>query len=172
MKKILVAACLLTGHTMTLEAQKPLAGAAQRLAVSNPTEPPTAEACDYDRCSLRFTLGFGSWSVVQGIDNKKVGRLGMFRGPSVEKLVEAVPEAADEARRFRRGYATSSAFLWGGAAITVLGSALAAGNDGNPIAVGLTLSGLGMMTYGAWSHGKSFNSLSRSLWLYNRSLKR
>ena len=169
MKRILAVAGLIIAGTMTLDAQESQVSA---MAASTTTQSLSSEPCAYDRCALRFTLGFGSWSVVQGIDSRKVGRLGMFRGPDVAKLVATVPEAAEEARRFQRGYARSSAILWGGAALAVIGSGLAAANDGHPAAIGLGFSGVALMTYAAWSHGKSFNQLSRALWLYNRSLSR
>jgi hypothetical protein len=172
MNRILAVACLMLGSSMTLDGQQSENGAIPKLAAPASTRSAIPERCDYDRCALRFTLGFGSWSVVQGIDSRRVGRLGMFRGPDVANLVATVPEAAEEARRFQQGYARSSAFLWGGAALAVIGSGLAAGNDGHPLAVGLSVSGVVLMTYGAWSHGRSFNQLSRALWLYNRSLSR
>jgi hypothetical protein len=172
MKRTTFIACLLLGQAMTADGQQPGTPAGQQLAASGKSQPTAADQCNYDRCALRFTLGFGSWSVVQGIDSRKVGRLGMFRGPNVERLVMAVPEAASEARRFRRGYARSSALLWGGAALVLIGTGVAADNDGNAMAIGLGATGLAAMAYGAWSHGNSFNRLSRSLWLYNRSLQR
>ena len=172
MNRILAVACLIIGSTMTVDGQEPQVNAKPELEASTTTSSLGSEPCAYDRCALRFTLGFGSWSVVQGIDSRKVGRLGMFRGPDVAKLVATVPEAAEEARRFQRGYARSSAFLWAGAGLAVIGSGLAAANDGHPAAVGLGFSGVALMTYAAWSHGRSFNQLSRALWLYNRSLTR
>ena len=172
MKRILAAACLIIASTMTLDAQALANGEVPNVAASPLTQSSGTEPCDYDRCALRFSLGFGSWSIVQGMEGKKLGRLGMFRGPNVANLVAAVPEAAEEARRFQRGYARSSALLWGGAALTAIGAGLAAGNDGHPVALGLGVSGAALMTYGAWRHGTSFNQLSRALWLYNRSLSR
>lgn len=172
MKRILAVAGLIIGSSMPLDAQESQVDAKPELAASTTTNSVGSEPCAYDQCALRFTLGFGSWSVVQGIDSRKVGRLGMFRGPDVAKLVATVPEAAEEARQFQRGYARSSAILWGGAALAVVGSGLAAANDGHPAAVGLGFSGVALMSYAAWSHGKSFNRLSRALWLYNRSLSR
>ena len=172
MKRILAVACLMIGSTMPLDGQESESGGLPSRAAPATAHSEGSEACDYDRCALRFTLGFGSWSIVQGMDSRNVGRLGMFRGPKVANLVATVPDAAEEARRFERGYARSSALLWGGAAITVIGAGLAAGNDGHPVAMGLSVSGAALMTYGAWRHGRSFNHLSRALWLYNRSLGR
>ena len=171
MKRILAVAAMLLGNAMTIDGQETPAVISQQVVAGRSTASAPAD-CDYDRCSLRFTLGFGSWSIVQGAEEKKVGRIGAFRGPDVAKLVATVPEAAEEARRFRKGYSRSSAMIWGGSALTLLGVGLAAGNDGNPVAVGLGVAGAAAMTYGAWNHGISFNHLSRALWLYNRSLRR
>ena len=172
MKRILAVACLMIGSTMPLDGQEPESGSLPSGAAPATIHAGGSEPCDYDRCALRFTLGFGSWGIAQGMESRSVGKLGMFRGPNVANLVATVPEAAEEARRFQRGYARSSAFLWGGAALAVIGAGLAAGNDGHPVALGLSVSGAALMTYGAWRHGRSFNQLSRALWLYNRSLSR
>ena len=126
MKSTVIVVCLLIAGARIMNGQESIASTEHEPAARRSIDQSAREACDYDRCALRFTLGFGSWSILQGIDNRKVGRLGMFRGPNVEKLVQSVPEAAEEARRFRRGYAQASTLIWGGAALAVAGSGLAA----------------------------------------------
>lgn len=153
-------------------------GAQERFAQS-PTEtkmtegtPASDTACNYDRCALRFTLSFGTWRVVQGSAGTKLGDLGFLSAPDVESIVRDVPEAADLAKQFRSTYRTSAAFVWGGALVAIVGGGLAAANDGNHSAVAIGIGGLGALAYGGWRHGKSVDLLSRSIWLYNRSLKR
>jgi hypothetical protein len=127
--------------------------------------------CTYDKCALRFTLGFGKWRLLQGANDKKIGDLGYFTGPNVEQLVSDVPDAAEAARLFRSSYRTSSALVWGGALLTLVAGGAATANDGNPVALAVGTGGLATVFYGAWRHGKSFDLLSRSIWLYNRSLR-
>ncbi|MEJ7759569.1 MAG: hypothetical protein WKF55_08235 [Gemmatimonadaceae bacterium] len=130
------------------------------------------QACDYDRCALRFTLRMGSWRVVQGADDRKVGEFTLFTGTDLSSLMTSVPEAADEARRFKRSHRASSSALWGGAVVSVIGIGISVANHGNNLALGAAVAGVAVSTYGGWRHSKSFDLLSRSIWLYNRSLGR
>jgi hypothetical protein len=171
MKRTLAVAALLLGNAMTIDGQEARVEVSQQVAARGSAGAMPAD-CDYDRCSLRFTMGFGSWSVLQGAEAKRVGRISGFQVPDIARLVETVPEASEEAKSFRRDYRRSMAMIWGGSALTLLGVGLAAGNDAHPLAVGLSLGGVAAMTYGAWGHGRSFDHLSRSLWLFNRSLRR
>lgn len=132
----------------------------------------TESPCDYDRCALRFTQGFGGWRLVQGATDKKIGDLGYFSGPDIEQLVRDVPEASEAARKFRSTYRVSSALLWGGGLIAATGVGFATANNGDHAAIGIGAAGLAIMAYGVYRHGQSFDLLSRSIWLYNRSLKR
>lgn len=140
-------------------------------AVTGPeVDPP--ESCDYDRCALRLTLRMGTWRIVQGVENRKVGEFGLFIGTDISPLMKSVPEAADEARRFKRSYRVSSSAIWGGALVSLIGIGVAVANNGNHWALAAATAGVAVSTYGGWQHGKSFDLLSRSIWLYNRSLQR
>ena len=133
---------------------------------------PAEGACDYDSCSLRVTLRMTGWTLVQGMDSRKIGNLGMFSGANVEQMVKDVPEAADLARRFRREHRRSTAMIWGGVIAAVAGTSIATRDEDNPGGIALTVGGLALSTVGSWKFGRSFDHLSQSLWLYNRSLKR
>jgi hypothetical protein len=141
------------------------------MRISNADSKPAA-ACDYNRCALRFTLGWGNWRIVQGADNLKLGDVGFLTGFNLEPLVKDVPEAAQAAREFRSSYRRSSALIWGGAIVSTVAVGVAAGTHGNPAALTVGVGGLAAMAYGTWLHGKSFDLLSRSMWIYNRSLQR
>jgi hypothetical protein len=129
-------------------------------------------SCNYDRCALRLTLNFGTWKIVRGVEGVQVGTLGLLRAPNLEPLVAEVPEAAREARELRRSYARSSALLWGGAGIAALGSIAAIGQSGHAAGVAVGFGGVAIMLLGARQYGKSVDVVSRSIWLYNRSLSR
>ena len=132
----------------------------------------TNAPCDYDKCALRFTLGFGGVHVVQGASDKKIGDVGYFTAPDIEKLVREVPDAAETARQFRSSYRASSALVWGGGLVAATGVGFATANNGHSAALGVGVTGLSILAYGVYRHGRSLDLLSRSIWLYNRSLKR
>lgn len=127
---------------------------------------------NYDRCALRLTLNFGTWKIVRGVEGVQVGTLGLLRTPNLEPLVAEVPEAAREARELGGSYARSSALIWGGAAVAFLGGVAAIGQSGHLAAIAVGFGGVGIMLLGARQHGKSVDVVSRSIWLYNRSLSR
>ena len=130
------------------------------------------QPCNYDRCALRMTTGLMTWRIVRGAEGASVGNLGMFTAPDLEPDFSKVPDAAAEIRPFRQGYSRSGMFMGAGAAV-VFGGIAAAGLQGNkwaPLAV--SLAGLPVLWYGSWLRGKSIEVLSKSIWLYNRSLPR
>lgn len=135
-------------------------------------KPVTEAPCDYDKCALRLTLGLGSWKLVQGADAKKIGELGYFSGPNIERFVRDDPKAVETARQFRSSYRVSSGLVWGGGLIATGGVGFATANNGSHAAIGVGVTGLAILAYGVWRHGKSFDLLSQTVWLYNRSLKR
>ena len=141
------------------------------VAAERSSESRAAGACDYDSCSLRVTLRMTGWALAQGMDSRKIGNLGMFSGANVEQMVKDVPEAAGLARHFRREHRQSTAMIWGGVIAAVAGTGLATRDKGNPGGVALTVGGLALSTVGSWKFARSFDHLSQSLWLYNRSLK-
>lgn len=131
------------------------------------------QPCNYDRCALRITTGFLAWRIVRGVDGVSVGNLGMFTAPDLEPDFSKVPDAAAEFRPFRQKYSRSGAVMWGGAALVFGGVAVAATQgDANWGALAVGVAGLPVIWYGSWLRGKSIEVLSRSIWLYNRSLPR
>ena len=130
------------------------------------------QPCNYDRCALRMTTGLMTWRIVRGVDGVSVGNLGMFTAPDLEPDFSEVPDAAAEIRPFRHGYSRSGMIMGAGAAL-VFGGVAAAGVQGNKWgALSVALAGLPVIWYGSWLRGKSIEVLSRSIWLYNRSLAR
>jgi hypothetical protein len=129
------------------------------------------QPCNYDRCALRMTTGLITWRIVRGVEGASVGNLGMFTAPDLEPDFSTVPDAAAEIRPFRQGYSRSGMIMGVGAAL-VFGSigVAATQGDNNWGALAVGVAGLPVIWYGSWLRGKSIEVLSRSIWLYNRSL--
>ena len=136
-------------------------------------DPAMEQPCNYDRCALRLTTGLVAWRIVRGVEGVPVGNLGMFTAPALPADFSQVPEAAAEIRPFREQYSWSGIVMGTGAAM-VFGSAVAASTqtDAKWGALATAVAGLPIIWYGSWLRGKSIEVLSRSIWLYNRSLPR
>jgi len=130
------------------------------------------QPCNYDRCALRITTGLVTWRIVRGIDGVSVGNLGLFTAPDLEGDFSKVPDAAAELRPFRQKYSRSGVVMAAGAALVFGGVAAAGVQSGKWGALGVAFAGLPVIWYGSWLRGKSIEVLSRSIWLYNRSLAR
>jgi hypothetical protein len=171
--KYVIAALMLVTTAATTAGAQLVAG------LKNPATPTVRQGgsemeqpCNYDRCALRMTTGLMTWRIVRGVEGSSVGSLGMFTAPDLEPDFSKVPDAAAELRPFRREYSRSGVLMGAGTAL-VFGGIAAAGVQGNkwaPLAV--SLAGLPVLWYGSWLRGKSIEVLSRSIWLYNRSLPR
>jgi len=127
--------------------------------------------CDYDTCALRLKSVLLGWEIVRGLDGKAVAGLGI-RPPDVASLVAGVPEAAAQARIAQKRYARSSAMIWAGAVLSVTGIALHLGSNMN--VAGPAVEGIGIVSLllGSVLHPRDIDLLSKSIWLYNRELKR
>lgn len=131
-----------------------------------------AQDRSYDQNALRLDANFGDVSIVRGIDGKLVGKVGVFRGIDVAKVVQASPGAVGEAREFQRNYRPGNIAL--GLGLMTMGATVGASripdlNRG--ITTGLTIATIGLITYGGTRLQKAYTALHKSLWLYNRDLK-
>src|SRR6202022_2577825 len=63
-----------------------------------------AQDRSYDQNALRLEGNFGEVSIVRGIDGTVIGKIGVFRGIDVARVVERSPNAVTEAREFQRNY--------------------------------------------------------------------
>lgn len=131
-----------------------------------------APACDYDTCALRLKSTVGPWKIVRGSNGQEVGTLGMLRPPNLAALVADVPDAAAEARAAEHSYRRTSATLWGGSVLAVVGVLFAVGSDMNAVATTVGTVGVAGMVIGAIQHATSIDKISKSIWLYNRALSR
>jgi hypothetical protein len=131
-----------------------------------------AQDRSYDQNALRLDANFGDVSIVRGIDGKLVGKIGVFRGIDVAKVVQTSPDAVNEARQFQRNYRPGNIAL--GLGLMTMGAAVGASrihdlNSG--ITTGLSIATVGLIAYGGTRLQKAYTALHKSLWLYNRDLK-
>ena len=133
----------------------------------------TAQDGSYDESALRLEGHQGDIRIVRGVQGTVVGHIGGFRTPDVVKLVSPSEKAMTEAKTFAHEYAPGS---WIAAlGIATLGAAMGVSrihdvNAGFP--VGLTIGGTVLIIYGGGRLQNAYNALSRSIWWYNRDLKK
>ena len=110
---------------------------------------------------------------MRGIQGTVVAQAGLFHGPKVASLVSQSEKALAEARVFERNYEPGQAFAALG--IATLGAAIGASRiqDINAaIPSGLTAASFLLIAYGGSKLESAYRALSRSIWFYNRDLKR
>jgi F420-dependent methylenetetrahydromethanopterin dehydrogenase len=131
-----------------------------------------AQGGTYDDNALRVEGQRGDFRIVRGTEGTLVGKIGVFRGVDVTKLVASSEKATIEAKTFVRDYKPGVLLLSLG--IATLGASIGVSdildiNRGIP--AGLMLVGTGLIVYGAGRLENAYNALSRSIWWYNRDLK-
>ena len=133
----------------------------------------TAQEETYDENALRVDQRRGTISIVRGVSETTVLKVGAFRTAQVAGIVSPSPNAVMEARIFERDYLP-------GAWITSLGIATlgaAIGSSKIPdlnraVPVGLTIAGMSLIIYGGKRLESAYRALSKSIWWYNRDLKK
>jgi hypothetical protein len=133
----------------------------------------TAQEATYDEKALRVDQRHGTISIVQGASETTVLKIGAFRTAHVTGIVSPSPNAVAEARIFERDYLP-------GARITSLGIAMlgaAIGSSKIPdlnqaVPIGLSIAGMSLIIYGGRKLENAYRALSKSVWWYNRDLKK
>jgi hypothetical protein len=132
-----------------------------------------AQGASYDENALRLEGHRGDVRIVRGVHGTVLGKIGTFHSIDVAKLVSPSEKATAEARIFASDYGPGT---WLAAlGIATLGVAIGVSqiHDVNRgITTGLTLAGTGLIVYGGGRMENAYNALSRSIWWYNRDLKR
>lgn len=128
--------------------------------------------CDYNGCALRLKLSWGNRLIIRGEQEQRVGKISMFSATSLQSIVASSPEAAAEARVFQKNYTPGEIFSGAGAFLMVLSAAVASGSDSVIGPVAGVVVGSSMLFYGVFRHVRAENALSKTIWLYNRSLTR
>ncbi|MEO8910498.1 MAG: hypothetical protein ABI408_09755 [Gemmatimonadaceae bacterium] len=127
----------------------------------------------YDENALRIEGHQGDARIVRGVQGTVLARINGFRATDVAKLVSPSEKAMAEARIFSRDFAPGG--LLAGLGIAAMGAGIGVSriDDVNRlIPVALTLGGTAFLVYGASRLQNAYNALSRSIWWYNRDLKK
>lgn len=146
---------------------------AAHIALSGVSVLTAQEGTSYDDNALRLEGHVGDVRIVRGAQGTVLGKVGVFRGIDVGKLVSSSEEATIEAKNFAHDYGPGTWLTSLG--IATLGAAIGVSriHDVNSsIATGLMLAGTGLIVYGGARLESAYNALSRSVWWYNRDLKR
>lgn len=133
----------------------------------------TSQETTYDESALRVDQHRGTISIVRGVSETVVAKVGPFRAIDVAGIVSLSPNAVGEARKFEHDYRPGTWIASLG--IATLGLALGSyriADLNQAVPTGLTVSGVALITYGGWRLGNAYRSLSKSIWWYNRELKR
>ena len=146
---------------------------AAHIALSGVSVLTAQEGTTYDDSALRLEGHVGDVRIVRGVQGTVLGRIGVFRGIDVAKLVSPSEKATIEAKNFARDYGPGTWLTSLG--IATLGTWIGVSqiHDVNRgIATGLLLAGSGLIAYGGGRLQNAYNALSRSVWWYNRDLTR
>ena len=133
----------------------------------------SAQDGSYDENALRLEGHHGDVRIVRGVEGTVLAHIGGFHAADVAKVVAPSEKAMAEARIFSRDYGPGS---WlAGLGIATMGAAIGASriDDLNrAIPTGLTISAAALLIYGGGRLQNAYNALSRSIWWYNRDLKK
>jgi len=130
------------------------------------------QTTSYEENALRIENQRGDMLVVRGANGDPVGKIGVFRGLDLARLVASSEKAAAEARKFARDYRPGTLLAAAGIATLGLAFGVARIQDVNSgITIGLTLTGIALVGYGAGRLENAYNALERSFWWYNHDLK-
>lgn len=163
---IVATACNLGAQAASHDAISPVAATVRSSATKAPAD------CDYNTCALRMKLSWGNWRIVRGEREQQVAKLGMFKAPKVESLVATSPEALAEVGTFRKNYSSGEILQLVGVLLMGAGIASASANDSDVLPITAVAGGGAVLFYGVSRSVTAFNALHKSIWLYNRSLKR
>ena len=133
----------------------------------------TAQEGTYDENALRVDQHRGTISIVRGISETVVLKVGLFRAANVAGIVSPSPNAIGEAKKFEHDYRPGTWIVALG--IATLGVAIGSyriADLNQAVPAGLTIAGVSLITYGGWRLGNAYRALSKSVWWHNRELKR
>jgi hypothetical protein len=133
----------------------------------------TAQEATYDENALRVDQRHGTISIVRGVSETTVLKVGGFRAANVAGIVSPSPNAMAEAKIFERDYLPGARITSLG--IATLGAAIGTSKiaDLNQVVpIGLTIAGMSLIIYGGRRLENAYRALSKSVWWYNRDLKK
>jgi hypothetical protein len=114
----------------------------------------------------------GEYRIVRGLDGPVVGKIGLFTRPDVASLVAPSENAMKEGREFNRNHGPGMLAGITGAGIFAFSLAASKAAGPNWVLTTGTVGGAMLMLYGAVRLDKAYSALSKSIWWYNRDLKK
>jgi hypothetical protein len=135
--------------------------------------PMTAQEATYDEKALRVDERRGTISIVQGASETTVLKIGAFRTAHLTGIVSPSPNAVVEARIFERDYLPGARITSLG--IATLGAAIGSSKIADlnqAVPIGLSIAGMSLIIYGGRKLENAYRALSKSVWWYNRDLKK
>jgi hypothetical protein len=132
-----------------------------------------AQEGTYDENALRIDQRRGTISIVRGVSETTVLKVGAFREAHVAGIVSPSPNAVAEARIFERDYLPGAWITSLG--IATLGAAIGSSKIADlnqAVPIGLTIAGMSLIVYGGRRLESAYRALSKSIWWYNRDLKK
>ncbi|MDQ6872236.1 MAG: hypothetical protein M3037_09550 [Gemmatimonadota bacterium] len=133
----------------------------------------TAQEATYDEDALRVEQRRGTISIVRGVSETTVLKIGAFHAAHVAGIVGRSPNAVAEAKIFDRDYLPGAWITSLG--IATLGAAIGSSRISNltqAVPAGLTIAGMSLIVYGGLRLEKAYRGLSKAIWWYNRDLKK
>jgi hypothetical protein len=131
-----------------------------------------ADTMSYDANALRLESHFGDVRIVRGLSGPVVATVGTFHRVDLAKIVGTSENATREARDFERNERPGAIASLIGGIIFGASIALSATNDASWGLVSAELLGAGLVFYGGVRLNRAYNALSKSIWWYNRDLRR
>ena len=132
----------------------------------------TAQERNYDENALRIDEHRGTISIVRGVSETVVAKIGAFRAVDVAAVVSPSPKAVAEATVFQRNYRPGTWIASLG--IVTLGAAIGASRISGmnqAISTSLTIVSVSLITYGGSRLETAHRALAKAIWWYNRDLK-
>jgi hypothetical protein len=133
----------------------------------------SAQGNSYDESALRLEGHGGNVRIVRGLEGTVVAHIGGLRTPDVSKLVSPSEKAIAEAKIFSHDYGPGNWIAAVGIVAIGAGIGVYQMHDvERSIPNGITIGGAALVIYGANRVQNAYNALARSLWWYNRDLKK
>ena len=131
-----------------------------------------AQERTYDEDALRIDNGLSGLKIVRGAADSVVLRVGIVRSVDVSRLVATSPNAVAQAKVFEANYRQG---IWTAVLGLAIWPAVFAINHigtNQPVPLGITITTVALVTYGAVRIDTARRALSKAIWWYNRDLKR
>jgi len=130
-----------------------------------------AQERTYDADALRLEAGFSGLRIVRGAADSVVLTVGLVRRVDLERLVSTSPSAVAEAKVFESNYRQGIWTAVAGVATWVAVFGINRIGPNQPVPIGVTVTALVLVTYGAMRLDTAKRALSKAIWWYNRDLK-